>query len=114
MATTNVLISVYRGQDVLQPCKLTSTTQDISSWTIVFTASQLIDFRFPPSSGVPTVVIFTSTASITSGPTQQFQFTFSAAQLTIPATDYSFDIRRTDSGNNTVLGTGTLRVTATS
>lgn len=89
---------VFAGEDVVITFTITST--DITGWALSFVAGAVTK---TVGSGI----------TITDGANGVCTVDLAAADTTaLGAGDTSFKLRRTDSGSNTVLSFGTLRITA--
>lgn len=89
---------LHRGEDLTLYFQLTPPA-DITGWTLSLKA-------MPALGGS---VQFTKSATITDGPRGRFTFTLAAADTASLAVGrYSFDVRRTDSGNKATLADGVL------
>lgn len=76
-----------------------STAVNISGWTMKFTAK---DARGR--------VVLTKTPSVVSGAAGTYTFAVTASDTTINPGQYACDLWRTDSGNATIMGLGTLTI----
>lgn len=81
-------ITVYKGEDVVIPFTLARPDDaDITAWPIAFTLK---------ANATDPSALLSIAAHIISGPSRTFSITLTAAQMTLPAGIYAYDVQRTD------------------
>jgi hypothetical protein len=91
--------TIFQGEDVRLNFQLTPA-QDVTSWTLTGTVRNSLGGASQ----------FTYTPVIDDGPRGQFHVSWTRAQTTgLAIGDYVWDVRRTDSGNNSVLAHGAFQ-----
>lgn len=89
---------LHRGEDMTLHFRM-APPMDITGWTI--------SLKTVPALGG--AVQFTKSAAIVDGPRGKFRFTIANADTSsLTVGRYSYDVRRTDSGNKTTLADGVL------
>ncbi len=78
-----------------------STPINIAGWTIVFTARDQTN-----------TVVLTKSITVSSGPAGTYTWGVTATDTTRDPTSYTCDIWRTDSGSETIMGLGTMVISA--
>lgn len=90
---------LYQGED--KHLDILISGEEVSDW----------DAQILISPGTESTYLVEDTLSLKSGTTDTLRYTFARA-TTVSATpkDYTFEVRRTDTGSNTVLLTGTMKL----
>lgn len=106
---TDVSLELWRGAArslVFTVYTSTGAKQDVSGWAVSW------DVRVSNDSPGTFVALSTATSGVTlSDPTNgQITVTLTAAQATIPVGSYRHTLARTDTGSESVLANGSLRV----
>jgi hypothetical protein len=97
MATSTHLV-FYRGEDVVLSFQL-SPQEDITGWTIGFKVADSLGGT----------IQFTKSATITDGPRARFRVAISSSDTASLAVGrYTWDARRTDSGEKVTLAAGSI------
>src|SRR5437762_2403827 len=87
---------IVRGEALLIDFTITTTTVDITGWTVCFTL-RAKDGR----------QLINQVMTVTSGTGKTMRLALTHAQLNLPAGIYSYDIWREDAGSETCLRLGT-------
>jgi hypothetical protein len=92
-------IAIFAGEDVTLNFQL-GPPQDVTSWTFTSNVKDKLGGT----------VIFSPAITVVDGGRGRFKATFTRAQTSGLQGNYVWDVRRTDSGFNTVLAHGELTV----
>lgn len=105
MASAAVNLSAGRGEAVTfngthQTSATNATAVDITNWTIKVMAKDNVGNT-----------VLDKTASVTSGPSGTYSFAVAKADTLLTPATYYFDVWRTDSGNEKLMGYGSFTIT---